>query len=164
MVQADFLEAFRLDRSTGKLIWRKPPPEHTEKIGAEAGYTCTGKGKNKSYWQVRLGGKTYKRARVVYLIEHGQWPSPCVDHINGDSLDDRPENLRAATYRQNAQNQMPRQNKASGLPQGVSPYKGKFRAQIQIDGKRRVIGQFDNPENASAAYQTARKEAFGEYA
>lgn len=159
---ADFSEAFRLDE--GRLFWLSPPPEHAEKLGQEAGCICRGSNGNKDYWQVRLGGKTFKRSRVVFFMTHGFWPTPCVDHINGDSLDDRPENLRQATYRQNAQNQKPRRGKMSGLPQGVSPYQGKFRAQIHVDGKRRVIGQFTDIEAASAAYQAARKEAFGAYA
>lgn len=160
----DPCEVFSLERATGRLFWAAPPKNHAEKFGREAGYVCNGTGKNKSYWQVRFGGKTYKRSRVVFYIVHGRWPEPCVDHINSDSLDDRPENLREVTRVQNAQNQAPRRNKLSGLPQGVSAYKGKFRAKITVNKKSRFIGDFTTPAEAHAAYSQARKEYFGEYA
>lgn len=159
---ADF-SAFRLDSDSGKLFWQNPPKEHAEKMGREAGYLLMPKGKNKSYWQIRIGGKTYKRSRIVFYLTNGRWPEPCVDHINGNSLDDRPSNLREATHAQNAWNMASRSGKKSGLPQGVSRYKSGFRAVITKLGKRTVLGCFLDPESAAQAYQTARKEMFGDY-
>jgi len=160
----DAFSALSMDSSTGKLFWANPPKEHAEKIGREAGYILKANGNNKAYWQIRIGGKTYKRSRVVYYITHGRWPMPCVDHINGNSLDDRPLNLREVTLAQNSWNLRPRAKKASGLPQGVSKYRDGYRAVITKLGERTVLGCFPNPELASAAYQAARKEVFGEYA
>lgn len=160
----DFANAFKLDATTGRLFWKTPPQNHAEKAGQEAGYLCPAKGKNKPYWHIRFAGRTYKRSRVVFYITHGRWPAPCVDHIDGNSLNDCPSNLREASYTQNAQNQAPRRNKASGLPQGVSPYQGKYRAQIMVNGKRKVLGQFNDPQEAALAYQIARREMFNEYA
>ncbi len=161
MHSSRLLEAFEL--RDGRLFWREPPKNHAEKVGAEAGFINRGKGSNKDYWQVRLDGKTFKRSRVVYCMVHGCWPEPCVDHIDGNSLNDRPGNLREATHRQNAQNAAAH-IKASGLPRGVTNYMGRYRATIQIDGKRRVLGAFDSPADASAAYETSRKELFNEFA
>lgn len=157
-------DLYRLEWETGRLFWINPPKNHAEKVGREAGQICRGKGKNKDYWQVRFAGKAHKRARIVFYMVHGRWPEPCVDHRNGDSLDDRPGNLREATRVQNAQNQAPRCGKVSGLPQGVSTQNGRFQARITISGVTTLVGTFDAPEAAHSAYLAARKEHFGEYA
>lgn len=159
-----FRQAFRLEEDSGRLFWQSPPPQHAEKVGKEAGYVNTGKGNNKTYWQIRYRGKTYKRSRVVFYMTHGRWPTPCVDHINGDSLDDRPCNLREATYTENAQNSALHRGKKSGLPQGVHPYRQSYRAVITVNKKRFVLGQFSDPSDASEAYQLARREHFHAFA
>lgn len=160
----DFHHAFHLDEENGKLFWKNPPKQHAQRVGKEAGCLAIGKGKNKTYWYVRLNNQTFKRSRVVFYMKYGRWPSVCIDHIDGDSLNDRPNNLREATYVQNAQNQKPRRNKKSGLPQGVTHYQSGYRAQIFLNKKRMVLGQFKTSEAASEAYQAARKELFNEYA
>jgi hypothetical protein len=40
---------------------------------------------------------------MIFLYTYGYLPS-CIDHINRDSTDDRPANLRAATPALNARN------------------------------------------------------------
>jgi hypothetical protein len=57
-----------------------------------------------------------------------------------------------------------RRDKSSGLPRGVTNYRGKFRAQVHINGKRIVIGSFDTPEEASVACAKKREELYGEFA
>lgn len=89
-----------------------------------------------------------------------------VDHINGDGLDNRRKNLRAATKSQNRANQT---RKVAGK---TSKYKGvswsrdrrKWRADIKVDGKRKNLGRFDTQEEARDAYNKAAQEAFGEFA
>lgn len=156
-----FADAF--EQRGGKLFWLNPPPEHAEKRGLEAGYINRGARGNKDYWQVRLNGRTYKRSRVVFYMTHGRWPEPVVDHINGDSLDDRPENLREATVLENCRNKGP-YRKRSNLPRGVSAYRYGYRAQITINGKREVLGFYLNKWLAAIAYEARRLEAFGDFA
>lgn len=160
----DFHSAFDLDAETGELIWRNPPKNHAELAGKPAGYICRAKGKNKDYWHIRLGGKTYKRGRVVYFMTHGCWPEPCLDHINGNSLDDRPANLRAATLLENRINSAPKPRRHD-LPQGVSQTKqGKFMARIAINGRVSSLGVYATPEDASHVYESKRKEVYGTFA
>lgn len=87
------------------------------------------------------------------------------DHINGDGLDNRRSNLRVASRQQNARNRRLRADNRSGL-KGVSFDKKtkRWKAQINNDRKQIVLGYFDAPEQAHAAYCEAAKKYHGEFA
>lgn len=87
-----------------------------------------------------------------------------VDHINGNKLDNRRCNLRIATRSQNQINT----KKISGCTskyRGVSWHKSakKWRAQIQINGKKIPIGIFIDEIDAALAYNKKAIEYFGEF-
>jgi hypothetical protein len=79
-----------------------------------------------------------------------------VDHINSTPLDNRPENLRIITNRENLSKE---RTQKSGLPTGVHFCKQKnvIKARININGKAKHLGTFSTPEEASQAYQNALK-------
>jgi len=156
----NFHDAFSADYVNGRLFWAKPPKNHAELTGVEAGYVNRAKGKNKDYWHIRLGGKTFKRSRVMFYMYHGYWPMPCVDHINGNSLDDSITNLRQSSFSQNTINSKPKRSQF-GFPRGVSrTVQGKYMARINMVS----LGVYDTPELASSVYESKRTEVFGEYA
>ena len=90
---------------------------------------------------------------------------PYVDHINGDGLDNRKENLRESNNTLNKANA----RKRTGC---TSKYKGvhwycrtaKWRVQINKDYKNIHLGYFMNEENAARAYDEAAIELFGDHA
>lgn len=88
-----------------------------------------------------------------------------VDHINGNTLDNRKENLRLCTMSQNMFNQGAQKDNTSGY-KGVSYVKdrGKWSAQIAIRGKTHYLGYFHTPNEAYEAYCTAAKQLHGEFA
>lgn len=161
--QQEILELLSFNKVTGEFFWVKPSKHHNDLIGKLAGNPQPTK-RNKSYWVIQINGKKYKRGHLVYFLTHGEWPKPCLDHINGNSLDDRPENLRKATIMENAWNHKFRKRRIE-LPMGVrSNCSGSFSARISYKGKQIHLGAFDNPEDASNIYQQKRKELYGQFA
>ena len=78
------------------------------------------------------------------------------DHINGNKLDNRRENLRVVTPTQNRANTFKDYKNANGYPGVFVQYKKNgsvsFRSRIVVDGKTKNLGYFKTPEEASAAY------------
>lgn len=79
------------------------------------------------------------------------------DHINGNGLDNRKENLRAVTHRQNCQNKHIK--KSSRFP-GVtwSKQHKKWKAQIEINGKNKHLGNYTSEKEAFESYKKAVNE------
>ena len=108
------------------------------------------------------------KCRSVYMHREILNPSAGLDcdHINGDTLDNRKENLRMATRKQNLQNEInPRINNKFKI-KGVCWHKTKkkFQAQIRYNGKRIFLGRFSVLGDADDAYRRAEIKYFGEFA
>lgn len=88
-----------------------------------------------------------------------------VDHINGDGLDNRRENLRICTHAENTRNKRMLGANTSGF-KGVSWHKGdrKFRAQITVNKRKIHLGNFDDAEMAHEMYCLAADMLHGEFA
>lgn len=88
-----------------------------------------------------------------------------VDHINGNGLDNRRANLRAATHSQNQHNRGLQVNNTSGyIGVGWDAKLGKWRASIAADGKRRYLGLYLTAEDAARARDRAAIELRGAFA
>ena len=104
--------------------------------------------------------------RTIYLHrEVMQAPrGAIVDHVDGDRLDNRRQNLRIATPGENAANSRDRPRR-SGY-RGVYPHKptGRWIAQISAGGHVRHLGIYDDPEAAARAYDLAARAQWGHFA
>lgn len=147
----------------GVFYWIKPPAAHSELLGEEAGAVARNRS-GKSYHLIQIDGRKYKRSRLAFLYMVGRWPEGVVDHIDGNSTDDRWANLREATVQQNAYNRRPHK-KSSSLPMGVrQTASGRFAARIGVDGKQISLGTFGCAQDAARAYQQAKEKYYGEFA
>jgi len=90
----------------------------------------------------------------------------CVDHINGNALDNRKQNLRICTQQQNSFNSNKQNIKTSSVYKGVTfdKARNKYQAQIKINYKHKIIGRYETEDQAAIAYNIAALENFGEYA
>lgn len=79
-----------------------------------------------------------------------------VDHIDSNKTNNNVSNLRIVSNRQNCSKE---KTKKSGLPAGVylPTWQKKYKATIQINGKRVYLGYFNTPEEASEKYQSVLK-------
>lgn len=93
-----------------------------------------------------------------------------VDHINGDTLDNRRANLRQCTTSENHRNSGKRYTSMS-----TSRFKGvgkrvtragrdRWRAAIKDNGRNLYLGTFDTEMEAVMAWNAAAKELHGEFA
>ena len=92
-------------------------------------------------------------------------PGLQVDHINSNGLDNRRSNIRLASRSQNAHNQRRSCKNTSGF-KGVlfDMARGKWRAQINLNGRHELIGCFCSAEAAFSAYSDAATRLHGEFA
>jgi hypothetical protein len=91
-------------------------------------------------------------------------PGEVTDHINGDTLDNRRENLRVCTHRQNLLNAGPRRPGKRYKGAGWHKRRGKWQAYITVRGKLKWLGYFDTEEAAAHAYDEAARKHHGEFA
>lgn len=119
---------------------------------------------SKGYRNIGMNYRIYRAHRLMWFFVYGEWPGG-IDHINGDKLDNRISNLRKASHRQNQCNRSRQSNNTSGF-KGVSFHKGnnKWVARIGENGKRILLGYFDDRAEASAAYAAAAPRYHGEFA
>jgi hypothetical protein len=88
-----------------------------------------------------------------------------VDHINHDTLDNRKQNLRVCTMKENNRNVRTLQKTKTGV-KGVWPATNgkKFLAGITVDKKFRYLGYHETIGDAAIAYNKAAGKHFGEFA
>ena len=108
--------------------------------------------------------KTIYMHRVITNVPKGKQ----VDHINGNTLDNRRENLRTCTRSQNQMNRGRTKNNKSGY-KGIYYAKDKprfkpWQAQIKHNKKTIYLGYYKTKEEAALAYNKKAIELFGEYA
>ena len=97
--------------------------------------------------------------REIFPVQEGKF----VDHINGNKLDNRKNNLREVTNQQNQWNKAPDKNAKSPY-RGVYLNRHSYIVEISVDGKRMHVGSFSNEVAAANAYNYYASIYFKEYA
>lgn len=136
----------RVDSDLGKVYWVLLKRRVSE--NQEAGCFSTGK----KYRTVTINGITCPEHHVIWVWETGKWPDE-LDHINGDSLDNRFVNLREATTSQNIYNKKKERRNRSGYKWVYwDTQRDKYRAEI-YRGEKSVHCTFH--DSAQEAYEAA---------
>lgn len=85
-----------------------------------------------------------------------------VDHINGNTLDNRKINLRPCTHAENLRNSKLNKRNKTGF-RGVRNIKGIWYARIKFNGKEYNKGGFISLEKAARAYDDLARTYFGNF-
>lgn len=157
-------ECFNYNPETGELVWNERPRSHFE---SERGMKVTnsrftGKpasaigisgrdGCGKKYIRVRVFNRSYQAHRIIWMHQTGSFPDHEIDHIDGNGLNNRWDNLRPVNRAENSRNQRLRATNTSGIV-GVSQHKdGKWHAVITHNYKSIHLGRFLTRREAAAA-------------
>ncbi len=118
--------------------------------------------KTNIYASVYVAGKNKRMHRIIMNAP----PELQVDHIDGNGLNNQKSNLRLCTNSQNSMNKGKRNENTSSKYKGVYYVKAakSYRAEIQKDGKKKVLYGFKTQEEAALAYNKAAIELHGEFA
>jgi hypothetical protein len=143
-------ECFSYDRNNGKLYWKKSFKRLPKLNGKEVGHIYTNPKGMIKYRRLRFEGKNYFAHRLIWMIVYGEIPN-IIDHIDGDGLNNRVENLRNTT---GSVNQMNRRSHRAGRLVGSSFWKTRriWRSQVNINGKVFIFGWFKTEEEAHLAF------------
>jgi hypothetical protein len=148
------------NKDTGDFTWLVS--RGNIKNGKRAGSPSLDRRSSRSYYKIKIDKKLYGAHKLAWLIHYGEWPD-MLDHIDGDSLNNRISNLRKCDMSENKANSRLYKNNSSGA-KGVSRRGKHWRASVQVGGKRIQLGTFDTFEAASGAYASKAIEVFGAFA
>jgi hypothetical protein len=142
----------------GSLYW-KATRCAAAKAGEKAG--CINR---RGYLVVGLNFKKYLVHRIVWVM-HGNEPAPVIDHINGNTLDNRIENLRSCTHQENMRNSKRSRLNTSGI-KGVSwsERDKKWVGYVQHQKKLHRVGAFASKTKCAAAVSELREKLHGAFA
>lgn len=112
---------------------------------------------------ISVGNGKYKSEMLHRFIMNAT-KGQIIDHINGNTLDNRKCNLRFVDRYQNARNSKTGNRNKTGY-KGVSwsEFHQKYRTYIFVNGKNIHLGLFDDPELAYKAYCNANRKYYGKY-
>ncbi len=139
------------DPKTGvfKRLKRMGRYDENKPVGCKAG----------RYLQLNAAGKRFRGHQLAWFFVYGYIPKE-IDHINGDGMDNRIENLREVTHQQNIHNhRVPPKHNTTGYL-GVSYFKQmkKYSSYITLNGKKKHLGYFSNPEDAHLVYLQEKRK------
>jgi hypothetical protein len=147
------------DSETGLFTRKKTHPKLKYRVG-----DVTGVQRPDGYLQISINGKIFLAHRLAWLYVNGELPKSNIDHIDGIKTNNSIKNLRCVSQLVNVQNikKAKSNNKSTGIL-GVSLMnkgkgKKKFRARIVVDGKEKMLGSFETPEEAHLVYIDAKRK------
>ena len=113
------------------------------------------------YRQLMIDGVRLLEHRVIAAM-HGMSLDHCIDHIDGNTINNKIENLRPATQAQNTRNNTGWAKKKEPLGVHKRPH-GKFVAYIRVNGTHKHLGTYFTEAEATAARIAAERLCYGSF-
>lgn len=145
-------EILAYEPATGILRWKV----NHRKSGIQRKGTVAGsvEGRGPGYIRVTIDDRKYMAHRLIWLYMRGEWPPALIDHKDGNSLNNKFENLRLASLVENNRNTSAR---------GYRFDRGRYIAYVYVDGKQIILGRFRSEDHARAARHAGASQYFGEF-
>lgn len=167
----DFIRPFlRYEVATGALFWLPRVAgtpygewEVTEITAKIFNKKCAGKRAERwnrqNYGRVRLFKVDFQASRIAWALSCGVWPALQLDHIDGDPQNNRLENLREVTHRENCMNRKTRIDCPTSYT-GIRPNRNRrgWDVRIGVKGREIFIGRYDEFDEAVKARLKAEQE------
>jgi len=129
--------------------------------GRRSAVGAIGRVTNAGYHLIGVRGNYYTAHRLAWLYVYGRWPVHHIDHIDGNPLNNRINNLRECSHAQNMQNmRRAHADSASGLL-GAYQRGHKWVSMICHGRRQMYLGTFNTAEEAHAAYIEAKRNIHG---
>ncbi|CAB5187249.1 putative NHN endonuclease [uncultured Caudovirales phage] len=141
----------------GILLWKNS--KHRNRNGKPCG-SPSGNG----YIKITIGEKQYLAHRIIYLMHHKHLPN-VIDHIDGNTNNNKIENLRESDDSTNQMNSKIRSSNTSGY-RNVSWNKVRrlWAVYVKVNKKSIFVGNFKDIELAGLVATEARAKYHGEFA
>lgn len=106
---------------------------------------------SRGYRHIRLFGKFYQAHRLVWLYVTGEIlpDGVLLDHINGDRLDNRIDNLRKCNFSENACNTKAPSTSRTGIKNVIRVGDAGFRVECKLNGKAYISQIYRSVEEAA---------------
>lgn len=153
----------RYEPKTGLLFWlpRRRDMFNSQRLfkawnarhaGKEA-FTCTS---SYGYKKGGVSGSCQLAHRVIWALYYGEWPADQIDHINHDRIDNRIDNLRTVSNRENHMNTpIPSRNTSGIIGVHRSTNRKRWNAEIQDNKTKIKLGSFIKKSDAIDARKAA---------
>ena len=147
-----FADLFSYDDVDGSIRWLVPRPKR--KVGDEAG-SIRSDGRYKTVHATICGKKKrYYAHRIIWELNNGKIPKDmCIDHIDGNGINNHINNLRLVTRSENQRNSRLPKNNTSGQMNIHKHNDGAFN--VAVCGK--YIGRSKNIAEAISMRDLAQK-------
>lgn len=155
---ATLKNSLKYDPLTGHFTWLEDRGAKKFK-GMRAGANGSArKDKRTRYRDIQFQKVSYKEHRLAWFYMTGRWPEQ-IDHIDGNGLNNKWENLREVSLSENLKNKPLYKNNKSGVL-GVrwDRKKLRWRAVIAFNGKRLSLGHFEDFFEACCARKSAKNK------
>jgi len=150
LTQEELKESLHYNPETGIFTW----------IIKKSGITCNSRAgyiSIRGYEKIKINGKLYSSHRLAWLYMNNKFPAEEIDHINGNTSDNRIINLRDISKRRNQGNRaIHRKGKLVGAV--FMPKIKKWRAQIMINKEIIYLGYFFTEVDANNSYKIKLQE------
>jgi hypothetical protein len=117
----------------------------------------------KHYVSTVINNKKIYIHRYIMLLHNKDIHDKCIDHINNNKLDNRKDNLRICSNKENTRNRKIPKNNTTGF-KGVYKYSNnRFYIKFYFEKKPIAFEIFDNVIDAAKKYDFYAKKYFGEF-